>query len=59
MIGAMYGTTDRLVLVPATTLDDALELARLAADRLPEHEPLRLSLIGAIGATRQAALPEP
>jgi hypothetical protein len=55
----MYGTTDRLVLVPATALDDLLELARLASDRLPEQDPLVLPLRGSIGQVRSTALPEP
>lgn len=58
-MSSMYASTDRLVLVPATQLDDLLELARLGADRLPEHDPLRLSLVGSIGAVRACALPEP
>ena len=59
MMNTMYASTDRLVLVPATLLDDLLELARLAADRLPEHDSLRMSLAGSVSATRACALPEP
>lgn len=52
-------STDRLVLVPVTQLDDLLELARLVASRVPETDPLHAALIGAVGAVRQSAIPEP
>lgn len=54
-----YVTADRLVLVPAAQLDDLLELARLAADRLPDPDPLRTALTGSISAVRQVATIEP
>jgi hypothetical protein len=59
MMGPMQNSTDRLVLVPATQLDDLLELSRCLAERLPESDPLRSSLIGATSAVRACALPEP
>lgn len=52
-------STDRLVLVPATQLDDLLELTRHLVDRLPESDPLRWSLLGATSAVRAAATAEP
>lgn len=55
----MENTTDRLVLVPMTQLDDLLELARHASERLPEGDPLRWSLQGATSAVRSAATAEP
>lgn len=54
-----YMTADQLVLIPAAQLDDLLELARLAAERIPDPDPLRAALIGAIGAVRLAATIEP
>ncbi len=54
-----YVTADRLVLVPAAQLDELLELARLAAERIPDPDPLRAALVGAIGAIRQAVIVEP
>jgi hypothetical protein len=49
----------RLVVIPAAQLDDLLELSRLAADRLDDIDPLRLALIGAVGAVRLSAIVEP
>ena len=52
-------TADRLVLVRAAELDDLLELARLAADRLPDPDPLHAALVGSISAIRLGATIEP
>lgn len=52
-------TTDRLVLVRAAQLDDLLELARLAAGRLQQTDPLCLALTGAIASIRLEATVEP
>lgn len=49
----------RLVVVPASLLDDLLELARLSADRLPDSDPLRSALLGSISGVRCAAILEP
>lgn len=51
--------TDRLVVISATQLDDLLELARFAVDRLDEIDPLRTALLGSIGAVRMSATFEP
>lgn len=51
--------TERLVLVPMTQLDDLLELARHAIERLPDGDPLRWHLLGATSAVRAAAAAEP
>ena len=45
-------TADTVVLVKARTLDDLTELARLAAERLPESDPLVSALRGAIAQAR-------
>lgn len=50
---------DRFALVPVTQLDDLVELARLASERLPETDPLATALRGAAGAVRFAAVLEP
>lgn len=55
----MSTSTDRLVVVPAALLDDVLELARLAADRLPNPDPLRAALTGSTAAVRSAIIVEP
>ena len=52
-------TTNRFALVPATELDDLLELARLASGRLPETDPLVMALRGSAAAVRSAAVLEP
>lgn len=52
-------STDRLVVISATQLDDLLELARLAVDRLDEIDPLRSALAGSISAVRMSATFEP
>ena len=49
----------RLLVVPARPLDDLLELARIATERLPEHDPVASSLRGAIGQVRSSLVPEP
>jgi hypothetical protein len=59
MMTSMENTTERLVLVPMTQLDDLLELARHAIERLPEGDPLRWSLTGSVSAVRSAATAEP
>lgn len=51
-------TTDTIVLVKARTLDDLTELARLAADRLPETDPLVLALRGVIAQARTESVLE-
>ena len=47
-----------LVLVPASILDDLLELARLAADRIGE-DPLANALRGSTAEVRCSLLMEP
>ena len=49
----------RLVVVSARDLDDVLELARVASDRLPEHDPIASNLRGAIAQVRTSAVMEP
>lgn len=56
---SLYASADRMVIVPATTLDDLLELSGIACGRLTPDDPLRSSLIGAVAATRIAAAIEP
>lgn len=58
MVGGMEATTDRLVMVPATPLDDLIELATRAYDRLPE-DALRSALRGAIAEVRTSLVVEP
>lgn len=48
-----------LVLVSAGLLDDLCELARMAANALPEHDPIRRELRGAISEVRARCLMEP
>lgn len=55
----MNATDGRLVVVPAARLDDLLELARLAADRLPEHDALTTALAGAAAQVRSDSILEP
>lgn len=50
---------DKAVIVPAGSLDDLLELARLAAERLPDTDPLVSALRGRIAQVRVEALLEP
>lgn len=57
-IGSMNALDGRLVLVPADQLDDLLELARIATDRLPDDQ-LSRSLRAAIGQVRLSQLVEP
>jgi len=54
----MNALDGRLVLVPADQLDDLLELARIATDRLPDDQ-LSRSLRAAIGQVRLSQLVEP
>lgn len=58
-VDRMYAPPGRLVIVPAETLDDLLELSRLAAAQLPLTEPLRHALIGSIAAIRTSITMEP
>jgi hypothetical protein len=51
--------SDRLVVISAQGLDDLLELARMAADRLPQEDALHSALIGAISQVRTSATVEP
>lgn len=55
----MESTTDRIVFVSAKSLDDVLELSRLAAERLPQGDPLVSALRGAIANARLDAITEP
>lgn len=55
----MDAIQDRLVLVRAGALDEVLELARLAAERLPQDDPLTFALKGTIGQIRSGVLIEP
>lgn len=57
-IGSMYAIDGRLVLVPADQLDDLLELARIATERLPEDQLAR-SLRAAISQVRLSRSVEP
>lgn len=49
----------RLLIVPARPLDDLLELARIAADRLPDHDPVASSIRGAVAQVRASLILEP
>jgi hypothetical protein len=51
--------TDSLVLVPARRLDDLLELARLAAERLGDSDPIASALRGSAAQVRSDAILEP
>lgn len=51
--------SDSLVLVRMGHLDDLCELARAAADRLPEVDPLVTAIRGAVAQVRADAIPEP
>lgn len=55
----MNALDGKAVLVPATLLDDLLELARLAADRLPEDDSLASNLRGQAASVRHSAVLEP
>lgn len=57
-MAAMEATTDRLVMVPLTLLDDVLVLAAAAHDRLPD-DPLKSALRGAIAQVRTSLVVEP
>ena len=58
-VAPMNTLDGRLLVVPARPLDDLLELARIATERLPEHDPVASSLRGAIGQVRSSLVPEP
>lgn len=51
--------TDRLVIISAQALDDLLELARMAAERLPQEDALHNALVGSISQVRTSATIEP
>jgi len=55
----MNALEGRLVLVSASRLDDMLELARLASDRLPAEDPIALALKGAAAQVRSEVVFEP
>lgn len=55
----MESMTEQLVLVPLQGLRELLELASVAADRLPPNDPLTLALRGAGAQLRSRAVPEP
>lgn len=58
----MSTATERYVAVPATALDDLLQLASRVAEasgRLSEHDPLTTALRGAIGEVRAHSVLEP
>jgi hypothetical protein len=55
----MNALDGRLVLVNARVLDDLLEMARLASERLPETDPLASSLRGSVAQVRLGAVMEP
>lgn len=57
-ITSMNALDGRLVLVPADQLDDLLELARIATERLPDDQ-LSKSLKAAVGQVRLSQLVEP
>lgn len=54
----MNALDGRLVLVPADQLDDLLELARIATERLPDDQ-LSKSLRAAVSQVRLSQLVEP
>ena len=54
----MNAIEGRLVLVPVDELDDLLELARIAVERLPDDQLAR-SLRGAVSQVRLSQLIEP
>lgn len=55
----MNALDGRLVVVNARHLDDLLEMARLAVDRLPDTDPLASHLRGAVAQVRLGAVLEP
>lgn len=55
----MMTSDERLVIVRAKPLDDALELARLAVERLGDADPIARELRGAIAEVRSSGLMEP
>ena len=57
-ITTMNALDGRLVLVPADQLDDLLELARIATERLPDDQ-LSKSLKAAVSQVRLSQLVEP
>lgn len=59
MMVAVDTSTDRFVLVPHRELDDLLELSRLAAERLPDTDPLASALRGSRAQVRSIAVLEP
>lgn len=59
MMSTVNTSTDRFALVPAGQLDDLLELARLAVDRLPDSDPLTTALRGSAAQIRSVAVLDP
>lgn len=59
MMGGMDTSTARFALVPTRELDDLLELARLAAGRLPDSDSLGVALRGSAAQVRLVAVLEP
>lgn len=57
-VRVMNALQGRMVVVPADTLDDLLELTRLAAERLPDDQ-LAKSLRATASEVRVAAVMEP
>lgn len=57
-VQTMNALQGRMVVVPADTLDDLLELTRLAAERLPDDQ-LAKSLRATASEVRVAAVMEP
>lgn len=59
MMEGMDTSTARFALVPTRELDDLLELARLAAGRLPDSDSLGVALRGSAAQVRLVAVLEP
>lgn len=59
MVPSMESTTNRLVLVPFSALDDTLELTRALIERVPHEDPLGIALRGALANLRAEAILEP
>lgn len=59
MMDSVDTSVDRWVLVPAHRLDDLLEMARMASERLPAQDALTLSLKASIADTRVSSVTDP
>ncbi len=60
MMGGMNALDGRMVVVPASVVDDLTELSRLAADRLEHLDPaLAGSLRGSAAQVRLTVVHEP